>query len=66
MEETGNAYRNSVGKPESTKLLEKSRQRLEDTIQMNLYKIGVEGVEWIHLVWDSKFWQALVNMEMNL
>jgi hypothetical protein len=33
---------------------------------MNLRKIGLEDVYWIHLDWDRDQWQALVNMVMSL
>jgi hypothetical protein len=33
---------------------------------MDLREIGWRGVEWIHLVQDRDWWQALVNAMMNL
>jgi hypothetical protein len=39
---------------------------LEDNIRMVLGEIGWEHVDWIHLVLDRDWWQALVNMIMNL
>jgi hypothetical protein len=33
--------------------------------EMNLGKIGFEGMYWMHLAQDMDQWQALVNMVMN-
>jgi hypothetical protein len=33
---------------------------------MDLREIGWESVDWIHLAQDRDWWQALVNMVMNL
>jgi hypothetical protein len=33
---------------------------------MGLGEIGLEVVDWIHLAQDRDWWQALVNMIMNL
>jgi hypothetical protein len=33
---------------------------------MNVKETGCEDVYWIHLADDRNWWQALVNMAMNL
>jgi hypothetical protein len=33
---------------------------------MDLRETGWEGVEWIQLTQDRDWWQAVVNMVMNL
>jgi hypothetical protein len=35
-------------------------------IKMDLRKIWLEGVDWIHLVQDEDWWQAFVDTVMNL
>jgi hypothetical protein len=52
-----NAYKILVGRP---------RHRWEDFIRMQLWEMGWEGVDWMHLAQDRDQWWALVNMVMNL
>jgi len=33
---------------------------------MDVREIGWEGVEWMHLAWDTDQWQVFVNTVMNL
>jgi hypothetical protein len=40
--------------------------RWEDNIKMDLMEIGLEDVDWIHVVQDMDWWRALVNMVINL
>jgi hypothetical protein len=40
------------------------RRRCEDNIKMDLEKIGLEDVDWIHLVQDRKQCWALVVHEL--
>jgi hypothetical protein len=35
-------------------------------MRMNHNEIGLEGVDWMHLVQDRYQWQAVVNTVMNL
>jgi hypothetical protein len=42
------------------------RHRWEDIIKMVLREIGWENVDWIHMAQDRDWWQAVVNMAMNL
>jgi hypothetical protein len=51
-----NSYKLLVGKPAG-------KRPLGD---LDLRKIGMEGVDWIHLDQDRDRWQAVVNMVMNL
>jgi hypothetical protein len=39
---------------------------IEDGIRLDLEEIGWEGVEWVHLAQDRGWWQAVVNVVMNL
>jgi hypothetical protein len=63
-----NAYKIMVGKSEGKRQLGRPRRRWEDkdNIKMNLRKIGMEGIDWIHLPQDSNLWRALVNTVINL
>jgi hypothetical protein len=55
-----------VGKPEGKTPLGRPRHRWEDNIRIDLWEIGWEGMDWIHLAQDRDQWLALVNMVMNL
>jgi hypothetical protein len=66
MREGRNVYRVLVGKPEEKRLLERPRNRWEDGIKLGLRKVGLGGVEWIHLTQDRDRWRAVVNAVMNL
>jgi len=49
------------------KVLGRLWHRWEDNIRMDLWEIGWEGVDWIHLAEDSRDqWRAVVNTVMNL
>jgi hypothetical protein len=58
--------KNLVGKLEWKRPLRRPRSRWQDNVKMNLREIGFGCVDWIHLVQDRDWWQALVNMAMNL
>jgi hypothetical protein len=66
LQETRNAYRILVGKPEGKRPLGRSRCRWVDNIKMDLGEIGWDGRDWIKLAQDRDQWRALVNMVMNL
>jgi hypothetical protein len=66
MEEMRNAYNILVGKPEVKRQLGRPRHRWKDNTVLNLWVIGWESVEWMHLGQDGDQWQALVNTVMNL
>jgi hypothetical protein len=42
------------------------RRRLKDNIRMDLRKIGLGSVDWIHLAHDMDQWRAVVYTVMNL
>jgi hypothetical protein len=65
MGEKRNAYRILVGKPEGKRPLGKPRRTWVDNIKMDLIKIGLDGMDWIHLAQDRDQWRALVNRVMN-
>ena len=58
--------RDLVGKPEGKKPLGKLGLRWEESIKINLQKVGWGGMEWIALAQDMGRWQAVVNVIMNL
>jgi hypothetical protein len=66
MGEERNVYRGLMGKPEGKRPLGRPRRRWEDGIRMALREIGWGSVDWIQLAQDRDWWQALVNMVMNL
>jgi hypothetical protein len=46
--------------------LGRPRHRWEDNIKMDLWEIGINGANWIHLALNRVQWWACVNMVMNL
>jgi hypothetical protein len=66
MEETRNAYRLLVGKPEGRRPLGRPRRRWLDNIRMDLVDVGWDDVDWIGLAQDRDRWRALVNSVLNL
>jgi hypothetical protein len=61
--EMRNAYKIFVGKPKGKT---PPRCRWTDNIKMDLGKIGLEGMDWIHLAQDRDRWRAVVYTAMNL
>jgi hypothetical protein len=59
-------YKILVGEPEGKRPLGRPSSRWEDSSETDLRKIGLEGVDWIHVAQDRKLWLALVNTVMNL
>jgi hypothetical protein len=55
-----------IGKNEGKRPLGRTRCRWEDNIKTDLREIGLEDMDWIHLVEDRDRWKALVNTVMNL
>jgi hypothetical protein len=55
-----------VGKLAGKRLRGKSRRRWEDNIEVDVWELGWEVVDWIQLTQDRDWWQALVNTVMNL
>ena len=58
MEQSRNAYRILVGKPEGKKPLGRSRRRWEDNIKMDLREVGCDNGEWIDLAEDRDQWRT--------
>ena len=53
MEQSRNAYRVLVGKPEGKRSLERPMRRWEDNIRMELREVDCYPGEWINLAEDS-------------
>ena len=66
MEQSRNAYRVLVGKPEGKRPLRRPRRRWKDNIKMDLREVGCDPGEWIDLAEDRDQWQAYVRTVMNL
>ena len=66
MEQSRNAYRVLVGKPEGKRPLGKPRGRWEDNIKMDLREVGCNPGEWIDLAEDRDQWRAYVRAVLNL
>jgi hypothetical protein len=66
MEETKNAYRLLVGKPEENRSLGGPRCTWVENIKMNVREIGWDVIDWTDLAEDRDQWRALVNTLINL
>ena len=66
MEQSRNAYRVLVGKPESKRPLGRPRRRWEGNIKMNLREMGCVPGDWIALAEDRDQSRAYVRAVMNL
>ena len=66
MEQSRNAHRALVRKPEGKRPLGRPRRRSEHNIKMDLREMGYDSGEWIDLVEDRNQWRAYVRMVMNL
>ena len=67
MEQSRNAYRVFVEKPEGKRPLgEGARHRWEDNIRVDLREVGYDPGEWIALAEDRDQWRAYVTAVMNL
>ena len=63
-EESRNAYRILVGKPERKRSLGRPKRRWQDNIKMDLMKVVCDG-DWIDLAHDRDQWRAYVKAIMN-
>jgi hypothetical protein len=54
-----------VGKPKGKRTLGRPRRRLENNIKKDLQEVIWQCMEWIDLVQDRVWWQALENAVMN-
>ena len=61
MGERRDLYRVLVGKPEEKRPLGRSRHRWEDSINMDIQKVGCGGMDWIELAQDWERCRALVT-----
>jgi hypothetical protein len=59
-------YRVMVRKPEGKRPLGRARHRCEDNIEMDLQKLGCEGMELIEQAQDMDRSRAFVNVVINL
>ena len=66
MEQSRNAYRGFVEKPEGKRPLGRPRRIWEDNIKMDLKKVGCDLGDWIDLAEDRDQWRAYVWAVMNL
>ncbi|KAJ4447220.1 hypothetical protein ANN_09222 [Periplaneta americana] len=66
MDESRNAYRVLVGRPEGKSPLGRPRLRWEDNIKMDLMEVGYDDSDWINLAQDREQWRAYVRVAMNL
>ena len=66
MEQSRNAYRVLVGKPERQRPLGRPRRRWGDNIKMDLREVGCDPGEWMDLAEDRDRWRAYVRAVMNL
>jgi hypothetical protein len=66
MGEERKVYKVLVGNPEGKRPLGRPRRRWEDGIRMDLWEIGLGGVDWIQLARERGRWRAVVIAVMNL
>jgi hypothetical protein len=63
--EKRNAFKLLVGKPEENMLLERSKCRWVNKINLGLMGIVCGGLGWIGLAQGKESWRALVKAVMN-
>ena len=66
IEQSRNAYRVLMGKPEGKRPLWRTRRGWEDNIKMDLREMGCDPGDWIDLAEDRDQWRAYVRAVMNL
>jgi hypothetical protein len=66
MRKKRNAYMILVGKPEGKRPLGRPTRRCVDNINMDIGKIGWDGVDWIDMAQDREQSRALVNTVLKL
>ena len=59
-EESRNAYRVSLGRPEGERPLWRPSRRWEDYIKMYLEEVGCDARNWMDLTQDQDQWWAYV------
>jgi hypothetical protein len=55
-----------TGRPEGKRPLGRSRHRWEDNIKKDLGEMGIDGVNWIWLAWDTVQLRVFVNAVLKL
>ena len=65
-EQSRNAYRVLVGKPEGKRPLGRPKHRWEDNIKMDLRKVGCDSGDCISLSEDRDQWRTYIRAVMNL
>ena len=66
MEESRNAYRILVGRPEGKRPLGRPGRRWEDNIKMDLKEVGCDAMNWMDLAQHQDQWQTYIRVLMNL
>ena len=66
MEQSRNAYRAVLGKPEGKRPLRRPRRRWEDNIKMDLREARCDPRDWIALTEGRDQWRGYVRAVMNL
>ena len=64
MEQSRNAYRVLVGKPEGKRPLRRTRCRWEDNIKMDLREVGCDPGEWIAFAEDRDQCKVVINLRV--
>jgi hypothetical protein len=59
-------YRVLVWRPKGKRPLGRRRHRWEVNINLDLWVIGIDGVNWIQLAQDRVQWRGFVKTVMNL
>jgi hypothetical protein len=55
-----------MGKPEGNVPLREPKRTLEVIIEMDLRKLGLDGMDWIDVAQDRDCWRTFVNTAVNL
>ena len=66
MEQSTNAYRVLVGKPEGKRPLGRPRRRWEENIKMDLKEVISYPGQWTDLAEDRNKWRAYLRAVLNL
>ena len=66
MDQSRNAYRVLVGKPQGKRPLGRLRSRWEYNIKMDLREVGCDPGDWIDLAEGRDQWRAYVRAVLNL
>ena len=66
MEEGRSAFKILTGTSTGKRPLGRPRHRWEDSIRMDLEKVGITAGNWFDSAQDRDYWRALVNAALNL